>query len=143
MELLGVWCGKCDHEDLLEEVEERLSGDYMVDIMRGEGLLGEFKPEEMANFANIDAAWLDVPFDAGRKSSIPYQWGSTGFSVNRDVYQGDISSLGIIFNPPAELQGKINVLDSQGAGRHCLQLSQHPNVVARICAWRCQYQRCR
>ena len=26
---------------------------------------------------------------------------------------GDISSLGIIFNPPDELKGKINVLDSQ------------------------------
>ncbi len=68
----------------------------------------------MPNFANIDPNWLDVPFDPGRKHSIPYQWGSTGFSVNRDVYKGDISSLGIIFNPPEELKGKINVLDSQG-----------------------------
>jgi spermidine/putrescine transport system substrate-binding protein len=34
--------------------------------------------------------------------------------VNRNVYKGDISSLAIIFNPPEELKGKINVLDSQG-----------------------------
>ena len=67
----------------------------------------------MPNLANIDPQWLDVPFDPGRKHSIPYQWGSTSFSVNRDVYKGDISSLGIIFDPPPELQGKINVLDSQ------------------------------
>lgn len=89
-------------------------GDYMVEIMGTEGLLDTFAPEDLANFANIDPKWLDVPFDPGRKSSIPYQWGSTGFSVNRDVYTGDISSLAILFDPPAELQGKINVLDSQG-----------------------------
>jgi spermidine/putrescine transport system substrate-binding protein len=67
----------------------------------------------MPNLRNIAPQWLDVPFDPGRKHSIPYQWGSTSFSVNRDVYQGDISSLGIIFDPPPKLQGKINVLDSQ------------------------------
>lgn len=89
-------------------------GDYMVQIMGNEGLLDTFTPEEVPNFANIDPKWVDVPFDPGRKSSIPYQWGSTAFSVNRDVYKGDINSLGIIFNPPDELKGKINVLDSQG-----------------------------
>jgi spermidine/putrescine transport system substrate-binding protein len=89
-------------------------GDYMVQIMGNEGLLDTFTPEELPNFANIDPKWVDVPFDPGRKSSIPYQWGSTAFSVNRDVYTGDINSLGIIFNPPDELKGKINVLDSQG-----------------------------
>ena len=89
-------------------------GDYMVEIMGSEGLLDTFAPEELANFANIDPKWVDVPFDPDRKSSIPYQWGSTGFSVNRDVYAGDIGSLAILFDPPAELQGKINVLDSQG-----------------------------
>jgi len=98
----------------LGQYDVAVPGDYMVEIMRGEGLLAEYAPEEMPNFGNIDPQWLDVPFDPGRKHSIPYQWGSTGFSVNRDVYQGDISSLGIIFNPPEELKGKINVLDSQG-----------------------------
>jgi spermidine/putrescine transport system substrate-binding protein len=89
-------------------------GDYMVKILGTEGLLDTFTPDEIPNFGNIAPQWLDVPFDPGRKSSIPYQWGSTGFSVNRDVYTGDISSLSILFDPPAELQGKINVLDSQG-----------------------------
>ena len=46
--------------------------------------------------------------------SIPYQWGSTSFSVNRDVYAGDINDTSIIFDPPEEVKGKINVLDSQG-----------------------------
>ena len=89
-------------------------GDYMVAIMAGEGILDEVKPGELANIGNVEAQWMDVPFDSGRKHSIPYQWGSTSFSVNRDVYSGDINTTSILFDPPAELSGKINVLDSQG-----------------------------
>ncbi len=89
-------------------------GDYMVSIMQSEGLLDEIQPGELSNMGNIQTQWMDVSFDPGRKYSIPYQWGSTSFSVNRDVYQGDIRTLSIIFDPPEELKGKINVLDSQG-----------------------------
>ena len=89
-------------------------GDYMVEIMAGEGMLDTIAEGELANFANIEPQWVDVPFDNGRRHSIPYQWGSTSFSVNRDVYAGDINTTSIIFDPPAELSGKINVLDSQG-----------------------------
>lgn len=89
-------------------------GDYMVEIMAAAGLLDTFEPSELSNFDNISAQWMDVGFDQGRHSSIPYQWGSTSFSVNRDVYSGDIQTTAILFDPPAELQGKINMLDSQG-----------------------------
>lgn len=98
----------------LGQYDVAVPGDYMVQIMAGEGLLDSFAPEDLPNFGNIAPQWLDVPFDPGRKSSIPYQWGSTSFSVNRDVYQGDIGTLSMIFDPPEELKGKINVLDSQG-----------------------------
>ena len=89
-------------------------GDYMVQIMAGEGMLDTIAEGELANFANIEPQWVDVPFDPGRMHSIPYQWGSTSFSVNRDVYAGDINDTSIIFDPPEEVKGKINVLDSQG-----------------------------
>lgn len=89
-------------------------GDYMVEIMAGEGLLDTFDASELSNHGNIQPQWLDVSFDPGRKSSIPYQWGSTSFSVNRDKFKGDINSTKMIFDPPAEVQGKINVLDTQG-----------------------------
>ncbi len=89
-------------------------GDYMVEIMIGEGMLDTFDSSELSNFGNIEDQWVDVSFDPGRSHSIPYQWGSTSFSVNRDVYAGDINTTSILFDPPAELSGKINVLDSQG-----------------------------
>ncbi|WP_282607350.1 extracellular solute-binding protein [Pelagibius sp. Alg239-R121] len=89
-------------------------GDYMVEIMADEGLLDTFEPSELSNYGNIQPQWLDVSFDPGRKSSIPYQWGSTSFSVNRDKFKGDINTTKLLFEPPAELSGKINVLDTQG-----------------------------
>ena len=89
-------------------------GDYMVEIMAGEGLLDTIAKGELANMANIEDQWLNVSFDPGRKHSIPYQWGSTSFSVNRDTYSGNINTTDILFNPPEQLKGKINVLDSQG-----------------------------
>ena len=89
-------------------------GDYMVKIMTGEGLLDTIAEGELSNKSNIQPHWLDVGFDPGRQHSIPYQWGSTSFSVNRDEFSGDINTTDILFNPPDELSGKINVLDSQG-----------------------------
>lgn len=89
-------------------------GDYMVSIMAAEGLLDTIAEGELANKGNISADWADPSFDPGRQHSIPYQWGSTSFAVNRDVFAGDIQTTDILFNPPAELSGKINMLDSQG-----------------------------
>ena len=89
-------------------------GDYMVRIMKNEGMLDTIADGELANKANIEDKWLNVDFDDGRSHSIPYQWGSTSFMVNRDAYDGDIRTTDMIFNPPSELQGKINVLDTSG-----------------------------
>ena len=89
-------------------------GDYMVQIMAGEGLLDTIAEGELANKGNIAPEWADPSFDPGRQHSIPYQWGSTSFSVNTEDYDGDINTTDILFNPPAELSGKINMLDSQG-----------------------------
>lgn len=89
-------------------------GDYMVKIMANEGLLDQIAEGELANKGNIAPEWADPPFDPGRASSIPYQWGSTSFAVDREVYSGEINTTDILFNPPEDLSGKINVLDSQG-----------------------------
>ncbi|NVO58474.1 extracellular solute-binding protein [Rhodobacteraceae bacterium B1Z28] len=88
--------------------------DYMVKIMVGDGLLDTIQDGELANRDNILDEWMDVSFDPSRAHSVPYQWGSTSFSVNRDDYQGDINTTDILFNPPAELQGRINIIDAQG-----------------------------
>ena len=81
-------------------------GDYMVEIMIGEGMLDTVADGELANKGNIQPQWLDVPFDPGRKHSIPYQWGSTSFSVNRDVYQGDINDTSHRLRPAGRAEGQ-------------------------------------
>jgi len=88
--------------------------DYMVKILLDSGMLQPFESSELSNFDNIDDPWKDPSFDPGRKHSVPYQWGTTSFAVNRVVFKGDIHTTDMLFNPPAEVRGKINVLDSQG-----------------------------
>jgi spermidine/putrescine transport system substrate-binding protein len=85
--------------------------DYMVAVMIKEGLLEETKPNSMENFKNVDPRWVDVYWDKGRNYTVPWQWGTTAFTVNTDVYKGDINTYKLIFDPPAELQGRINMLD--------------------------------
>ena len=98
----------------LGEYDLAVPGDYMVEIMRREGMLDEIAEDELQNHANILPQWMDVAFDPGRKHSIPYQWGSTSFAVNREMFDGEIDDTAIIFDPPEALRGRINVLDTQG-----------------------------
>ena len=84
------------------------SGTY-VPIFIQEGLLMESKPNEMENFKNMDPQWVDVEFDPGRNYTVPWQWGTVGVTVNTAVYGGDINTAAVIFDPPEELKGKINV----------------------------------
>ncbi len=85
------------------------SGTY-VPIFINEGLLMESKPNEMENFKHMDPQWVDVDFDPGRNYTVPWQWGTVGVTVNTAVYGGDINTAAVIFDPPEELKGKINVV---------------------------------
>ncbi len=85
-------------------------GDYMVAILIKEGLLEKVDANQLPNFKHMNPAWVDVYWDPGREYSIPYQWGSTNFMVDTAVYDGDIDTLAILFDPPAKLRGKINML---------------------------------
>ncbi|WP_457941105.1 ABC transporter substrate-binding protein [Mesorhizobium sp. 10J20-29] len=86
-------------------------GDYMIKVMIGEGLLEEVKPNSMENFKNVDPQWVDVWWDPGRNYSIPYQWGTTSFTVDTAVYDGEIDTLALLFDPPEVLKGRINMLN--------------------------------
>ncbi len=87
-------------------------GDYMIKVMIEQGLLEEVKPNEMENFGNVDPKWVDVWWDPGRNYSIPYQWGTTSFTVDTEVFKGDdINTLALMFDPPEELKGRINMLN--------------------------------
>jgi len=106
------------NETMLAKVEQGGSGydvvvpgDYMIAIMLKKDLLEKVKPNQMSNFKNMDPKWVEVYWDKGRNYSIPYQWGTTSFQVDTTVYKGDINTLGLIYDPPKELQGRINMLN--------------------------------
>lgn len=81
-----------------------------VPIYRDEGLLMQTNPHKMENFEHMDPRWIDVFFDPERKYTVPWQWGSVGVAVNTSLYDGDIDTSSIIFDPPESLKGKINVI---------------------------------
>ena len=81
-----------------------------VPIWIGEGLLLESRPDEMENFQHMDPRWVDVDWDPGRHYTVPWQWGTTGVTVNTSVYGGDVNTSAIFLDPPDELVGKVNVV---------------------------------
>ena len=105
------------NETLLARLKAGVTGydlgvpsDYMVAILIKEDMLEKVHANQLSNFGNMDPKWIDVYFDPGREYTIPYQWGTTGFMVDTAVYGGDIDTLAILFEPPDELKGKINML---------------------------------
>ncbi|ABF63568.1 extracellular solute-binding protein [Ruegeria sp. TM1040] len=114
------------------------SGTY-VPIFIGEGLLMKSMPNQMENFKNMDPRWVDVDFDPGRDYTVPWQWGTVGVTVNTSVYSGDINSAALIFDPPEELKGKINVvpemLDVMGMAIHYMggeQCTADKDMLAKV-----------
>ena len=109
------------NETLLARLKAGVTGydlgvpsDYMVAILIQEGMLEKVHANQFSNFGNMTAKWIDIYFDPGREYTVPYQWGTTGFVVDTAVYDGDIDTLAILFDPPDELKGKINMLKDVG-----------------------------
>ncbi|MEI4262465.1 extracellular solute-binding protein [Roseovarius sp. D0-M9] len=128
--------GYDSNEILLAKVREGNTGydivvpsDSTAQIMIEQGLLAEVKPNEMENFSNMDPQWIDVYWDEGRNYTVPWQWGTTSFTVDTEVFDGDIDTLALMFEPPEELQGRINML------------SDMPEVINAALRYR-GYERC-
>ncbi|WP_455372996.1 extracellular solute-binding protein [Limibacillus halophilus] len=85
-----------------------------VKIFIEEGLALETRPDQMENFKHVAAQWADPSWDPGRHYSVPWQWGSVGMVVDGEVYGGDINTSSIVFDPPEELVGKINMAPEMG-----------------------------
>ncbi|MGD9481034.1 extracellular solute-binding protein [Shinella sp. G-2] len=82
----------------------------VMNVWIDEGLLLEARPDQMENFKNVDKRWVNVPYDPGRHYSVPWQWGTSGVYVNTSKYSGDPNTVAVIFDPPPELAGKINIV---------------------------------
>ncbi len=80
------------------------------------GLLLKIDAGKMANFGNVAAPHNRPEADANREYSVPYLWGSTGFTYDSAKAPGGklTESWKEFFEPRPELSGKIAVLNDQG-----------------------------
>lgn len=114
------------NEDLLTKLQAGASGydvifpsDYMVVQMIELGLLAEIDAESLPNFANIDEAFKNPPYDPGNAHCVPYQWGMTGIAYrdgNPAFEAGPPNSWAYIFDKEVMAQYAdegINVLNDQ------------------------------
>jgi spermidine/putrescine transport system substrate-binding protein len=57
--------------------------DYMVMLLRKEGLLLPIDLSHIPNLQYLGARFRDPPYDPGHRYSVPYQWGITGIGYNK------------------------------------------------------------
>ncbi len=86
--------------------------DSYIPIFVKEGLLQKAGVQDDPGMKNLDPRFKDQAWDPGNSYTVPYYWGTTSFAVDTDTYKGEIDSYKVLFDPPAELQGKINMFDA-------------------------------
>lgn len=83
-----------------------------VEIFVSEGLLQPINASALASYGNLNADFTSPSWDSENTYTVPWQWGTTSFTVNTKIFGGEINTYDILFNPPAELQGKIGMFKS-------------------------------
>src|SRR3546814_14625245 len=73
--------------------------DYMVKIMIEEGLAEKIDARQMENFKKVTAPHNNQPFDTERAYSVPYMWGTTGFTYDSAKVGELVESWKEIFEP--------------------------------------------
>jgi len=87
--------------------------DYMVQTLRTANLLQEVDLASLPNGKNVSGAFLDVYFDPGRKYSVPYLYGTTGYAYDPSVVTTPMTSWKDYFAAPAAAKGKIGIFNDQ------------------------------
>jgi len=77
-----------------------------------EGLVQKINATKLKGYQNIMDQHKSPPWDPGNVYSIPWQTGTTSFSINTEVYKGDYDTYKVLFDPPPELQGKIAMFNA-------------------------------
>jgi spermidine/putrescine transport system permease protein len=83
--------------------------DYMVTVLREQGLLGELNRDRLTNISNVDPQFVGLPFDPSNQHSIPYLWGTTGIAYRKDKIEGSIESWDALWDP--RYKDRIAMLD--------------------------------
>lgn len=86
--------------------------DYIVPRLIDGGLIQKIDASSMENFKNLKPAFTDPPYDPGRAYTVPYMWGTTGFSYDSARVDGELEeSWKEFFEPRESLKGQIVALN--------------------------------
>ncbi|HYL99518.1 MAG TPA: extracellular solute-binding protein [Blastocatellia bacterium] len=83
--------------------------DYMVKVLREQGLLQQVNRDSLTNFSNLDPKLVGLPFDPQNEYSAPYLWGTTGIGYRKDKVTGVVDSWAIMFD--ARYKDRLAMLD--------------------------------
>lgn len=87
--------------------------DYMVANLVRENLVQPIDLASLPNGANIKDEFLTPYFDDGRKYSVPYLYGTTGYAYDSAIVKQDMKTWADYFAAPAEARGKMGVFNDQ------------------------------
>lgn len=104
------------NEDALTKLQSGSSGydlvtpsQHFVKIMIDEGLLEDIDAYALDAYKQLDGRWQGQWWDPKNDYSIPLAYGTAGFAVNRDKYDGPVDSWSVLFEP-TDLAGSIALL---------------------------------
>ena len=83
-----------------------------VPIFIKEGLIQKVAVHDMPNFKNMKDRWKFPEWDPQQEYTGPWQWGTTSFSYNSELYSGKGASLKEFFEPSAEIKGRLSVFQT-------------------------------
>lgn len=83
-----------------------------VPILVQENLLERFDPARQPYYASIVDNLKKPTWDPEGAYAVPFIWGTTSVVVDTNTYKGPMDSYSLLFQPPTELQGKVNMFDS-------------------------------
>ncbi|MBW7884763.1 MAG: spermidine/putrescine ABC transporter substrate-binding protein, partial [Caldilineaceae bacterium] len=87
--------------------------DYIVGLMIRQGLLQKLDHDRLPVLANMDANYMDLPFDPGNEYTVPYQAGTDAIVVNTDKIETLPQSYADLWKP--EFAGRMVMIDDSRA----------------------------
>ena len=89
-----------------------VGGNFLMPAAIAEGVLKELDHARIPNLKNLAPQYQNPAYDPGNRYSIPYQWGTTGVVIRRDLVPPGGFSLAAFFDPAREL-GRFDLIDSE------------------------------
>ncbi len=88
-----------------------VGSDFMVPSGIAQGVFKKLDHSKIPNLKNLAPLFQDPGYDPGNAFTIPYQWGTTGVFIRKELVPAGGLTLDAFFKPGAEL-GRFSMIDS-------------------------------